>query len=265
MAVVRNAIKDKLADGKLVLGLSIRVIRTPEAAKVAKATDHDFIFIDMEHTGMSFESVVDMSVAALDTGITPVVRVIGHDHWQSARVLDCGAMGVVVPHVDTPAQAKAAVDACKYPPIGHRSMSSGFPHFDYEAVPPADAARLHNENVLLAVMIETPTAVENVDAIAATDGVDVVHIGTNDLLAEMGLHGQFDHPKVAEVYEKVIAACDKHGKVAGLGGVRDPELCKRYLKMGFRFMTTNADLAFILAGAGQRAAEMRSLFDDDNN
>ena len=259
MQQYRNAVKDKLAAGQLVLGLSIRIVRTPDAAKIAKATDHDFLFIDMEHSALSFESVVDMSVAALDTGITPIVRVIGHDHWHCSRVLDCGAMGVVVPHIDNAAQAKRAVDACKYPPIGHRSMSAGFPHFDYKTVAPADAARMHNENILVAVMVETEQAINNVDEIAATEGVDVVHVGTNDLLAEIGLAGQFDHPRVAQMYEQVIAACKRHGKHAGLGGVRDPQLCKRYLKLGFRFMTTNSDLAFLLAGAGQRAAELREL------
>jgi 2-keto-3-deoxy-L-rhamnonate aldolase RhmA len=261
MQTYRNAVKDKLAADQLVLGLSIRIVRTPDAAKIAKATDHDFLFIDMEHSALSFESVVDMSVAALDTGITPIVRVIGHDHWHCSRVLDCGAMGVVVPHIDNAAQAKRAVDACKYPPIGHRSMSAGFPHFDYKTVAPADAARMHNENILVAVMVETEEAINNVDEIAATEGVDVVHVGTNDLLAEIGLAGQFDHPRVAQMYEKVIAACKRHGKHAGLGGVRDPQLCKRYLKMGFRFMTTNSDLAFLLAGAAQRVAELRELSD----
>jgi len=255
----RNAVKDKLAAGQLVLGLSIRLLRTPDAAKIAKATDHDFLFIDMEHSALSFESVVDMSVAALDSGITPIVRVIGHDHWQASRVLDCGAMGVVVPHVNTGAEARRAVDACKYPPLGHRSMSAGFPHFDFQALPPAQAARLHNDNILVVVMVETAEAIDNVDEIAATEGVNVVHIGTNDLLAEIGLPGQFDHPRVAQMYQQVIAACRRHGKQAGLGGVRDAELCERYLRLGFRFMTTNSDLAFLLAGASQRTAELRKL------
>jgi 2-keto-3-deoxy-L-rhamnonate aldolase RhmA len=259
MQPFRNAVKDKLARDQLVLGLSIRLVRTPDAAKLAKATDHDFLFIDMEHSALSFETVVDMSVAALDSGITPIVRVIGHDHWQASRVLDCGAMGVVVPHVDTAAEAKRAVDACRYPPLGRRSMSAGFPHFDYEAVAPAEAARLHNENTLVVVMVETAEAIENVDAIAATEGVDVVHVGTNDLLADIGLPGQFDHPQVARMYEQVITACHRHGKHAGLGGVRDADLCKRYLKMGFRFMTTNSDLAFLIAGASRRTAELRAL------
>jgi 2-keto-3-deoxy-L-rhamnonate aldolase RhmA len=168
-------------------------------------------------------------------------------------------MGVVVPHVNTAAEAKRAADACRYPPIGHRSMSAGFPHFDYQAIAPAEAARLHNENILVVVMAETAEAIENVDAIAATEGVDVIHVGTNDLLADIGLPGQFDHPKVAQMYEQVIAACQRHGKHAGLGGVRDAELCARYLKLGFRFMTTNSDLAFLIAGASRRTAELRAL------
>jgi len=166
-------------------------------------------------------------------------------------------MGVVIPHVDNVQQAQAAVDACKYPPIGHRSMSGGFPHFDFAAVPPAEAARIHNENVLLAVMLETPEAIANAEAIAAVDGIDVLHIGTNDLLAEMNLHGQFDHPELASAYERVITACIRRGKAAGLGGVRDLALCEQYLAMGFRFMTTNADLAFLLSAASERTRALR--------
>ncbi|MEM7404270.1 MAG: aldolase/citrate lyase family protein [Pseudomonadota bacterium] len=257
MAITRNATKDKLGEGALALGLSVRLVRSPDIAKIAKATGHDFLFIDMEHSGLSFESVVDISVAALDTDVTPIVRVIAHEHWQAARVLDGGAMGVVVPHVDTAEQARAAVEACKFPPIGRRSMAGGFAQFDFAAVPPAEAAEVHNENVLLAVMVETPLAIQNVDAIAAVDGVDVVHIGTNDLLVEMGLAGQFEHPDVMAAYESVLNACERHGKVAGLGGVRDPALGKRYLALGFRFMTTHTDLAFLLEAASARTRALR--------
>ncbi|MBT6277134.1 MAG: aldolase [Chromatiales bacterium] len=258
MPITRNAAKDKLARGELVLGLSIRLLRTPDAAKIAKASDHDFLFIDMEHSGLSFESVVDMSVAALDSGVTPVVRVIGHEHWQASRVLDCGAMGVVIPHVDTAAQAQRAVDACLFAPLGHRSMSGGYPHFDYESLSPAKAAQAHNEQVLLAVMLETPTAIANAEEIAAVPGIDVLHVGTNDLLAEMGLHGQFEHPRVTESFARVMEACERHGKVAGLGGVRDLALGQRYLQMGFRFMTTNADLSFLIAAASERTRSLRA-------
>lgn len=258
MAITRNVAKDKLNEGALALGLSVRLVRSPDIAKIAKATGHDFLFIDMEHSGLSFESVVDISVAALDTGVTPVVRVIGHDHWQAARVLDGGAMGVVVPHVDTADQARAAVAACKFPPLGQRSMAGGFPQFDFAPIPPAEAAEIHNDNVLLAVMVETPLAVQNVDAIAAVEGVDVVHVGTNDLLVEMGLAGQFEHPRVAAAYDAVLEACARHGKVAGLGGVRDPALGKRYLELGFRFMTTHTDLAFLLEAASARTSALRN-------
>lgn len=258
-AVCRNTAKEKLAAGRLVLGLSVRLLRTPEVAKIAKATDHDFLFIDMEHSALSFESVADISVAALDSGVTPIVRVIGHDHWHCARVLDSGAMGVVVPHVNDAAEARRAVAACKYPPLGQRSMYGGFAHFDYAPVPPEEAARVHNESMLVAVMVETEEAIANVDAIAAVDGVDVVHVGTSDLLTEMGLPGRFDHPRVAAMYERVIAACERHGKHAGLGGVRDLALCRRYLELGFRFMTTHTDLAFLIDGASRRTAALRGV------
>jgi 2-keto-3-deoxy-L-rhamnonate aldolase RhmA len=174
-------------------------------------------------------------------------------------VLDGGALGIIVPHVNTADEARRAVNNCKFPPVGHRSVMGGYAQLDFESVPLGEATRIMNENTILVVMIETPEAVENVDEIAAIDGIDVVHVGTGDLVTEMGLHGQVDHPKVAEAFERVIAACRKHGRFAGMGGIRDQALAERYVGMGFRFLTTNSDLAFLLQAASARVKRMREL------
>ena len=135
----------------------------------------------------------------------------------------------------------------------------GYAQLDFESMPIGEATQIMNENTILVVMIETPEAVENVDPIAAVAGIDVVHVGTGDLLAEMGLHGQVDHPKVAEAFEQVIAACRKHGRFAGMGGIRDQALAEKYVRMGFRFLTTNSDLAFLLKAATERVKQMRDV------
>lgn len=108
-------------------------------------------------------------------------------------------------------------------------------------------------------MLESPRAIDSVDEIAAVDGIDVLLIGTNDLCAEMGIHGDLANARVVQAYEKVIAACARHGRYPGMGGVYDPKLMSRYIQMGMRFVLGGNDLAFMMAGARERAAVLRSV------
>jgi 2-keto-3-deoxy-L-rhamnonate aldolase RhmA len=168
-------------------------------------------------------------------------------------------MGVVVPHVDTAAEAKAVADAYRFPPAGHRSW--GGPPFAYglAAVNPADAQAELNAAILVAVMIETPEAVANADAIAAVPGVDVLMFGTSDLTATMGIAGQIGHPDVRRAYETVGAACARHGKVMGMGGVYDEKVAPDYIALGARFILGGSDNAFVMTGAAARARFLRAL------
>jgi 4-hydroxy-2-oxoheptanedioate aldolase len=257
MSITLNAAKQRLLNGDIALGLGLWLARTPYIARIAKETGHDWLYIDMEHSGMSIETALDICAAALDAGVAPIVRVPGHEHFHASRVLDGGAMGIQVPHVNTAEAARRAVINCKFPPIGHRSMWGTCPQVGFQPIPADEMARILNENTLVSVMIETPEAVDNLEEIAAVDGVDVVHIGTNDLLAEMGLHGQFDHPKVEEAYRRLTRACKANGKFAGMGGIRDIKLMQKYIKMGVRWLTSSNDLAYLVAGATERAHQLR--------
>jgi len=259
MTGVRNVAKERLEAGELAIGVGLRQARTVDIGKIMKAAGFDFIFIDMEHNSMSIDLAAQLSVAAQDAGIAPVVRVPGFEHFHATRVLDAGALGIVVPHVDTPEQAAAVVDNCKYPPLGHRSVTGALPQLDFRSVPIAETAAAINAATLLIVMLETPQAIANAGAIAAVPGVDVLLVGTNDLCMEMGIPGRYDHPKVAEAYEQIIAACRANGKHAGLGGVYDPPLMQRYIAMGFRLVLAGSDLAFMLAAARERAAAVRAM------
>ncbi len=259
MAEIRNLAKERLAAGEVAVGIGLRQARSVDVGKIMKTCGYDWLFIDMEHNAMAVEDAVEISVAAQDAGITPVVRVPGFEHYHASRVLDGGALGIVVPHVDTPEQAKKIVDNCKYPPLGHRSVTGALPQLDFEAVPMAEATTAINNATMVVVMLETPQAVDNADAIAAVDGIDVLLVGTNDLCVEMGIPGELDHPKVAEAYEKIIAACKAHGKHAGLGGVYRPDLMERYIGMGMRLVLAGSDLSFMMAAAKERAAFVRGL------
>lgn len=261
MQKTRNAVLEKLRAGKAVFGLAARMVRSGEIAKIAKATGHDWLFIDMEHSPIDLETAVEISIAAIDTGITPIVRVPGHEQFHASRVLDGGAMGIVVPHVNTAEEAKRAVSNVRFPPVGHRSAMGGYAQLGFDNIPIKDATEFMNAHTLLAVMIETPEAVENVEAIAAVDGIDVIHVGSNDLLMEMGMPGQFASTELERAAKRVIDAAKAHGRFPGIGGIRDPELATKYVRMGSRFMTTHSDLAFLMEAASRRTKLLREAAD----
>ena len=168
-------------------------------------------------------------------------------------------MGIIMPHVDTAEQAKATVANLKYPPLGHLSAGGLMPQNEFKPVRGADAAASMNQTVLLAVMLETPTAIANADAIAAVPGIDIVMIGTNDLMMEMGIGGNPDHPEIVKAYDGLIAACKRRGKWAGMGGVHRDEAMARYIRLGAQFILSTSDLALLLVQAAQRENLIRGF------
>jgi 2-keto-3-deoxy-L-rhamnonate aldolase RhmA len=259
MAIVANTAKRKMAEGGLALGFGVHHLRTSAVPLLAAATGHDWIFIDTEHGAFSVQEATQLCIAALPTGITPIVRVCAGALDEGTRALDNGALGIVVPHVDNARTAKRVAEAFHYPPDGHRSW--GGPPAVYGYMPPStmEAQRAVNAEILTVVMIESPEAVDNAAEIAAVDGVDVLLIGTSDLTAEMGISGQLGHAKVIDAYTRVGAACAKHGKTLGMGGVYDQENAARYIGMGARFILSGADHSYIMAGATARTGFLRDV------
>ncbi|MFG1421663.1 HpcH/HpaI aldolase family protein [Roseixanthobacter liquoris] len=257
--IVRNRTKQLLLDGELALGMGLRQARTVDIAAIAQSADFDWLFIDMEHNSMSVDTAAQICAAALDTGVTPIVRVPGHEHFHASRVLDAGALGIVVPHVNTAEEAQAVVSFCRFPPAGRRSVAGGQPQLRFATLAMAEAVALINDEILVVVMIETPEGVENVDAIAAVPGVDVLLVGGSDLSAEYGIPGEFDHPRIVAAFEKTSAACERNGKILGLGGIYDHAIMERYIKMGSQFILSGSDLSFLVAGARLRSGFLRAL------
>lgn len=212
MKTIINPARARLEAGEVSIGVGVRASRTVDIAKAMKTAGYDWLFIDLEHGALSIDTASQISVSAQDAGITPLVRVPWMEHAIATRVLDNGALGIVMPHVDTAEQAREVVSRLKYPPLGHRSTAGPSAVFDFERVDVAESLAAINASILVTVMIETPLAVENADEIAAVDGVDVLLIGTGDLTTEMGLPGQPSHDNIVAAYETVIAACRKHGK-----------------------------------------------------
>ena len=254
----RNPARERLAKGELALGIGLRQARTVDIAAVMASCGFDWLFIDLEHGTMPLDIAVQISGAALTASITPLVRVPSGQYSMATRALDGGALGIVMPHVDNAEEAKAVVDHLKYPPLGHRSVAGPQAFLGYRPVPVGEAARTMNAETLIVVMLETPQAIANADAIAAVPGIDVLLIGTNDLAMEMGIPGQFDHVEIGRAYERVIAACRRHGKAPGMGGVYTEDLLAKYVDLGMRMILSGNDLSLIIAGGSQKTKFLRA-------
>ncbi len=254
-----NNARRKMEAGGLALGFGVQHLRTAGTPMIAAATGHDWLFIDCEHGAFSIHEATQLCLAALPTGITPILRVCADALDEGTRALDNGALGIVVPHVDTAKQARRIADAFHYPPVGHRSWGGSPAVYGYKPPANAEAQAALNKEILTVVMIEGPEGVANADAIAAVEGVDVLLMGTSDLTAELGISGQIGHPKVVAAYEKVIKACRKHGKFAGMGGVYDQEHAARYISMGAQFLLSGNDHSYLTAGANARSSFLRGL------
>jgi 2-keto-3-deoxy-L-rhamnonate aldolase RhmA len=259
MPLTTNTTKRRLADGKIALGFGVHHLRTVAAPLLAAGSGHDWMFIDTEHGAFTVQETTQLCIAALPTGVTPIVRVCAGALDEATRALDNGAMGIVVPHVDTEAAARRIAAAFHYPPTGTRSWGGPPAIYGYQAPSTAEAQATINAEILTVVMLESPEAIANANAIAAVPGVDVLFIGTSDLTAELGISGQMGHAKVIQAYQTVGDACRKHGKVLGMGGVYDEENACRYVAMGARFLLTGSDHSYIMSGANQRSAFFKGL------
>ncbi len=259
MTTIRNITKERLQNGELAIGVGLRQARTVDIAKIMKTAGFDWLFIDQEHGALGLDDAAEISCAAQDAGITPIVRVPGFEHYHAAKALDGGAQGIVVPHVDTADVAEAMVRNCRYPPIGKRSVVGSLPQLDFASVPLGEAAEAVNTSTLLILMIETGEAVAEAKAIAATSGVDALLVGANDLSMELGIPGELDHPKMIEALETVVAACRSAGIYPGLGGVYRQDMIERYVDMGFRMILAGSDLSLMLTAGKASASAIRAL------
>ena len=258
--ILRNHMKEKLAAGQVVASMTVRFSRSIEIAAIAKTAGFDTLYVDLEHNTLSIDACCQICISAQQIGITPLVRVPANTPEYICRVLDGGAMGVITPHVRSAAEARAMVELVKFPPLGHRSAGGALSHYQYRSFPMAETNAAMNAASSLVVMMETVAALENVEEIIATDGVDMLLIGSNDLCAEMGIPGQYDHPKLKAAFARTIAAANKVGKHVGVGGLasRD-DLMTQFVQMGARYVSTGTDLAFLAAGCAQKARFVREI------
>lgn len=211
-----NRLQQALAAHGSAVGTMIMEFGTRGVAKILASTPVDFVMIDMEHTGFDTSHVADLCAWFKATDIAPFVRIPQNLYHFCARTLDAGALGIMVANVENAEQAKAIVDACKYAPMGKRGIALGTAHSDYLVPDPVGYFARANENTTVITMIESPSGLANLEAIAATPGVDVLWVGHYDLSSAMGIPGEFQHPDFLAALAAVVAAAARHGKVAAI-------------------------------------------------
>jgi 2-dehydro-3-deoxyglucarate aldolase/4-hydroxy-2-oxoheptanedioate aldolase len=196
----------------------------------------------MEHSGVGFETMKAQFAFCRGLDLVPLVRVASGDYHHIARALDIGAMGIMVPMVDTPEQAKAIVDCTRYPPAGRRGAAFGVAgHDDYADGDVTEKIAQANARTMVIALVETAKGIENVDAIAAVDGVDVVWLGHFDLTNFLGIPAQFDNPIFHAAVDNLVEACTKHGKTPGfLAG--DEKWARDFRARGFRMIAYGVDV-----------------------
>jgi 4-hydroxy-2-oxoheptanedioate aldolase len=258
--ILRNNVKEKLARDEVVASMTVRLVRSIEIARIARTAGFDTLYVDVEHSSFSLETTSQICMAALEAGIAPFVRVPANTPDYISRVLDGGALGVIAPHIRSAQEAREVVKAAKYPPLGERSNAGALPHLHFRAFPPAEANAALNEATMVIVQFESAATLEKTEEIVAVEGVDMVLVGLNDLLADWGIPGEYDHPKVRAAYAATIAACRKHGKHCGVGGLASrPDLAAEFVRMGARYVSTGTDLAFLLAACTGRAKQVQEI------
>ncbi|MBV8677832.1 MAG: aldolase [Planctomycetaceae bacterium] len=236
-----NRVKRRLAEGGVSIGTFLLEFNTTGIARIAAAAGAEFTIVDMEHSGWGIETIRMLLATARGTEMVPLVRVPATEYHFIARVLDMGAMGIMVPMVEGEEQARRVVQSAKYPPAGRRGAAFGVAHDDYLGGDMAAKIRVANDEVLLIAQVETARGLENVEAIAAVEGLDVIWIGQADLTTSLGIPGQYTHPAFLEAVDRVADACRRSGKVLGYLAL-DVEDGRAMLSRGFRMLAFGGDL-----------------------
>lgn len=252
-----NPVKQRLAAGLPVIAATITTNSVEIAAQTANL-GFDFLWIEMEHSPVTLETLRHIVLATRGLPALPFARVPVNEIWTAKRVLDQGVSGVIFPFTSTPELAAQAAAACRYPPAGRRGSGANLARFTWPSRDPyydcADA------NIVTIAIIEEARAVERVDEIAATPGIDVLFIGTSDLSFSLGLRGDQDDPLLAGAIAKVVEAGKRHGKHLGRPA-GSPAKVEQFLEQGFQLFQAPTEIGFLSAGAEAYLKPLRKSAD----
>lgn len=251
------SLRKRVMAGEQVLGTMVFEFFSPGIAQIMKHAGCEYIIYDMEHTGLGYETIKAQVAACRGLGIAPMARVPRSDYAYLARALDIGCEGVMVPMVNSVEEAEAIVEACRYPPAGRRGAAFGFAHDHYEGGSPVDKIKHANRRNLVIAQIETERGLENVEAIAAVEGIDVLWVGHFDLTNFLGIPGEFDNKIYINALKRVVKAGQKHGR--GLGFLAsDEKWAADYKALGFNMLGVGTDHGLLQAGVSRVLDSVRT-------
>lgn len=249
-------LKQRLKNGETLNGCWLN-LGSPVTAEIVGLAGFDWVLIDLEHGAGSEKDVLSQLQALEHTNVGAIVRVESSAAQRIHRVLDMGAEGVMCPKVKDAEEALKVVKGLHYPPFGNRGVAKMVRATQFAQNFDTYYQNSH-ENILGIVQIETLEVLNHLDAVAQTDGVDVLFIGPADLSMELGIFGQFDHPKFLETLEKIVKAANDAGKSTGILFF-NPDDYQKYRKMGIRLIACGADATFVAEGARNLAGKLKSL------
>jgi len=253
----KSSFKEKLKKGELVVGTWVNAVKDPIIAKLVGYAGFDYILIDAEHSGASISSVSEMCLLARECGVYPMVRPSDPDDLKmNGRLLDAGAMGLVIPHIDSASQALKIARSMRFFGGGtrgcvSRSIGTGFSKANEEEM------RSFDEEVTCVVQFESVKAIEEADEILVIDGIDIAIVGRGDLAHDMGLSGKASDEKVSNMVEKVYESARRQNKTQGLL-VNDIEEAKKWLARGIKFLTYGSEVGWLISAYEKGLKEIRS-------
>lgn len=251
-SMAANSLRERLRKGEAVLG-TILPLPSPEVAEIIGLAGYDCILLDTEHGPLTSETLQTMARACKTANAVPLVRVPENNPKTILRALDCGCTGVMVPQVETPEQAAAAVAATKYAPLGTRSLAGATPAARWGAAPLADHVAASNAATINLLQIETRRGLEAVAAIARVPGVDVLFIGPSDLSLSLGHPGQPGHPDVQAAFRQIIETGLAAGVSVGILALT-PDEVRTYRQLGVTLFMDSVPRLIFRAGQAQVAS-----------
>lgn len=243
MVLTNNPVRKALLEGRLTVGSWIQ-IGHPAVAEILAHAGFDWIAADCEHADIDIQGFTNLARGIFGRGSIPMARVRENDALAIRQILDAGAKGIIVPLVNSAQEAQKAVAAAKYPPEGVRGFA--FCRANNWGADFNEYVLTANQDIAVIVMIESEQAVQNIEEILQVEGVDGVFIGPYDMSGSFGIVGQTNHQTIKTACQKVVSACKKHGKAAGIHVViPDPDAIASALKDGFTFIALGIDSVFI--------------------
>lgn len=252
-----NPVKRRLQAGETVFGTMVFEFLSPGLPQMALNAGADYILYDMEHSGVGVPEIKLQCALCRGLGIVPIVRPPSKSYADISKLLDVGAMGFVFQMVESAAEAAELVSFTRYPPNGVRGAMFGAAHDDYRAPYATETLTAANDRILLLALIETPKGLENVEAIAAVDGIDLLHMGQGDLSVGLGIPGQSEHPLIQAAIDRVVAAATAQGKPAAAGG-GSAEWSRMLLDRGYRMISHSSDIALFQGGLAEGLAALKA-------